>query len=141
MATLKELMQDYVNMSYNDLLNLARKNYANFIGTLRGFFDSDETIAQAILVVTSSCLSADGKLSNSEYAFIKELLGLQQDYETLTRVTAALGDAKGRELADQLADALDTESKAEFLSFCLCIVAIDETISRDEIAFINKLLD
>lgn len=33
------------------------------------------------------------------------------------------------------------EKNTALLSFCLCLLAVDETISRDEVAFFTRLMD
>ena len=53
----------------------------------------------------------------------------------------SLGTDEARELVDGLVDSMSADDKAAAISFCLCFLAVDETITRDEVAFIDRLID
>jgi len=44
-------------------------------------------------------------------------------------------------LVNDMIDACGEDMKAALLMFCLCFTAVDETITREEAAFIAILLD
>ena len=138
MATLNELLQDYVNKSYDELLTLARNSVEEIVCRLSKDGDT-EIPAKVCYFLTMACIGADGKLSDLEQRFYRDLLGVNTTYQDLSH-NALDGNDELRALADQMFDASSLELKAPILSFCLCFLAVDETISRDEIAFINRLL-
>lgn len=138
MATLQELLKDYVNKPYEELLDLARNSVYDISDRLSKDGDT-EIPAQVCFCLTMACIGADGQLSELERRFYKDLLGVNTTYESLSR-NALESNAELATLADRMFDASGVELKASILSFCLCFLAVDETITRDEIAFINRLL-
>ena len=140
MSSLSELLKKYVNTDYDELLALANYNFGFFKETLDKAFGKDDA-ATAVMVIFSACTGVDGKLTQLEYKFIRDFTETDVDYDTVLAMVSALGDAKGRELADKIVDALNDDQKSNLLSFCLCFLAVDETISRDEIDFLIKLMN
>ena len=141
MANFNELLQNYVDKSYGELLGIAQLSFKDFAPCLSDMFDGSEGAAKALMVIVSSCLGTDGKITALENKFLNELMGTDSDYETTLAMATVFGDAEGRELTDKLADVLPDDKKAALLSFCLCFLAVDETITRDEVAFVYKLME
>ena len=140
MSSLNQLMQNYVNMSYEELLGLAQFSLSKFIGTIVDEAGA-QTASKIVAVMTAACLGADGKLSALENKFFNDLLDCDDSYADNLAFVQSMGDDEARELVDGLVDRLSDEEKAAAVSFCLCFLAIDETITRDEVAFINRLVD
>ncbi len=141
MADFNEIMQGYVNLSYNELLDMARQKFSQLNSALVDFFDGDDDAStKGMLMIIASCLGADGKLSNSEYAFVNDLLDANHSYDAIMGIVRTWGNDEGRELCDQIADSLSSSNKAALLSFCLCFLSVDEKISKEEVAFVRKLL-
>ena len=140
MSSFNQLMQKYVNMSYEDLLGMAQYSLSQFIGSIvddAGAQDASKIIA----VMTAACLGADGKLSALENKFFNDLLDCNDSYADNLAFVQSLGDDEARKLVDNLVDRLSGNEKAAAISFCLCFLAVDETITRDEVAFIDRLID
>jgi hypothetical protein len=66
---------------------------------------------------------------------------VKRDPFALEHEVDRVNNEEGQELVDKIFDACGTELKTELLSFCLCFMAVDETISREETAFVKRLLD
>ena len=140
MASLDQLLQRYVNMSYEELLDLAKYSLSQFINTLVEKTGA-EGASKICAVMTAACMGADGKLSSLEHQFINDLLDSDDSYAENLSFVQSLGDDEARELVDGLVDSLSSDEKAAAVSFCLCFLAVDETISRDEVAFIHRLIE
>lgn len=140
MASLNQLLQRYVNMSYDELLDLAKYSLSQFLDTLMDGTGS-EGASKIVAVITAACLGADGKLSALENKFFNDLLDCDDSYAANLDFVQNLGTDEARVLVDGLVDSLSSDEKAAAVSFCLCFLAVDETISRDEVAFINRLID
>ena len=140
MASFDKLLQNYVNKSYDELLSLAKYSMSQFIDTLVEQSDS-EGAAKVCALITAACLGADAKLSYLEHKFFNDLLDSDDDYFENLEFVSGLGNDKAREMTDRLVDSLSDDEKAAAVSFCLCFLAVDETISRDEVAFIARLID
>lgn len=140
MATLNEIMQDYVNLPYSDLLAIANRSLSELFSALEKNVSSEQTRTNAVVMLIASCIGVDGRFSELEYKFICDVLGKNHDYNTLKDMAAGLGNSEGRDIIDEFLDSC-SEIKKPALVFCLCFLAVDETITREEVAFLNKLLD
>lgn len=142
MATFNELLQDYVNKSYDEILSLAQMSISSLSDEMNAVLGDSETVGKAYLVVTAACLGVDGRLTTLEYTFLKDLLGLgaDTDYNDVKSMVESFDLNEAMSFTDNLADSLSTEGKSALLIFCIAFFAVDETISRDEVAFINKLM-
>ncbi len=143
MANFSDLLQDYVNKSYDELVSLAKASAAAFSDDLQSIFPDGTDSAQALMVVVSSCIGVDGKFSTLEYKFLCDILGIGDkfNYEELKGVIQDHYGPESIALTDSLADVLSNEKKAALICFCLCFLAVDETIDRNEVAFVVKLVE
>ena len=140
MSFMNELLQKYVNMSYEELLELARYSLSELLDPLvadRGRENASKTLA----VVTAACLGTDGKFSSLEHRFLNDLLGCDSSYEENLRYVRDLGNDEARDLVNNWVDSLSSKQKAAAISFCTCLLAVDETITREETAFIARRMD
>lgn len=137
MANLNEFLQDYVNKSYDELLFHARYSLSELVEPLTSIFGTTEDAAQVSLIIISACVGIDGKITGLENKFIGDLTGNPGDYSDMV---ANLSGEKARELTDGLVDSLSGDLKSYLTIFCLCFLAVDETISREEVAFIQRLI-
>lgn len=141
MATFNELMQRFVDMSYDKLLSTANQAFADLSAHFEDFFDRDpDSSARALLLLTATCLGADNTLSKLEYRFINDLLNADHSYEDLLSMVKGVNGDEAVGMIDKLTDTLEGDARASLLALALCILAVDETISRDEVAFIKKLM-
>ena len=141
MANFGDFLQRYVNSSYDELLFFANHSLADIIDEVQKIFKNDDDTAQVLLTVVAACIGVDGKLSSLEHKFICDILELESTYEETMGVVSSLGGEKAEEFVDKLADALPAEKKAALVTLCLSFLAVDETISRDEVAFVCKLIE
>lgn len=141
MANFNELMQRFVNESYDSLLTLANSAFADLSEHLKKFFhNAPDYSAQSILLLTATCLGADGKLTALEHRFVNELLNANHSYDSLMSTISQLYSAENVEIVDKLTDTLDANARTSLLTLALCFLAVDEAITRDEAAFISKLI-
>lgn len=136
--TFNELLQDFVNKSYDELLNIAR-------GALDVMIPAFESVekgksADFILPFIGTTLAIDGNFTELEYKFLNDLLGGGVSYADAKASVQAHYNAEIIDVVDQLIDACGEDLKTAILVFCLCFTAVDETITREEGAFIAKLL-
>ena len=142
MATFNEILQGYVNMSYDQLLSIAKPECRKFATALMTGFDGDsDTASKALLMFFAVLLGADGRLTKLEHQFLNDMLGGDHSYEDTCEMVAALSRAESRELIDNMIDAMPDEYKAAGLTVALCFCAVDESITREEVAFFAKLMD
>lgn len=134
---LNELLQEYVDKPYDELLTLARCCLSDLVGPLTACFGSKQDVTEVVMIVISACVGIDGKITGLENKFIGDLTGTHTDY---TRVVAARNNEMSRKLTDAMVDTMDNHSRTCLTAFCLCFLAVDKTISREEVAFIQRLI-
>ena len=137
-VTYEQLMQNYVNAPYSVLLSVARESLNKVMPVFNRLAD-DGNGASIVLPFICTSLAVDGKLSKIEYKFVCDLIG-DMDYDVvLSNVQEHYSDSSV-ELVDNMCDACPDDLKTSLLAFCLAFLAVDETISREEVAFIKRLL-
>lgn len=144
MSKFETLLQNYVNMSYDDLVDMANENLHDLFPALEKFFEDfpgEDPTTQIVVMLLANCLGADNKLTALECKFVNEILQANHSYDTLEGLIAMHCNNDAEEVLDNLVDSLDSSATSNLLSFCLCLLAVDETISRDEVAFFTRLMD
>ena len=141
MATFNELMQRFVNESYDSLLNIANQSLRDVSNALTDFFsDKPEYATQSTVMLFACCLGADGKLTELEARFLNDLLCANHSYSTLCTMISTHANKDSLEIIDKLVDTLDQDSRAAMLTLATCFLAVDETITREEVALISLLM-
>ncbi len=138
-STYEQLMQKYVNAPYSLLLSIA----VDSINHVMPIFDQiadDGNGASVVLPFICTALAVDGKFSDLEYQFVKDVTGLTYSYDEFKTVVQNFYSDKWVAATDKLVDACPDEIKQYLISFCLAFVAVDEKISREENAFIYRLI-
>lgn len=130
------LMQKFVNKDYSELLALAKEAMVRVMPACKVVDEEHEGMAMLTAILLSA-VAADGKLTGLEAKFLCELTGLDANgVDKLTDLyTGQMVNA-----TDILADNCPAELKADILMLITCLAACDETISRDENAFIRQVM-
>jgi hypothetical protein len=139
MATVKEIMQKYLDATYDELVEVAKSALLKLTPV---FDEADEEGSGAKFVVPVVCaaIAADGRFSKLECQFVNDVLDTEFSYEDLMATVRLYAGERCAMIVDKICDACSTPLKTEFLSLCLCILAVDKTMTRDEAAFLAKLL-
>lgn len=137
MATFEEVLQNYVNLDYPVLVDIAKKALVELIEPCKKV-DPDNKGVMMMTSIMLSAIGADGTLTALERSFLRDVLDLDDD--TISKFIK-LYDSRMVELVDQFADKLSSDIKVNVTTLCLCVVAVDEKISREETAFIRKLIN
>ena len=136
MATFNELMQKYVNEDYSTLVAFSQKALANLIPVCKKV-DPDNDGFMMVSSLVLSAIGADGTLTALERKFLGDVLGLSD--ENISKYIQ-MYNSRMADLVDHFADSLTTDIKADTAMLIICICACDEKISREQTAFIRKLL-
>ncbi len=136
MSSFKALLQDYVNRDYEDLVRISRIAAEDLLPELDGAelqISNDALVLGAVL----SAVAADGKLSERERSFMKDVLKIDDDSvdDLICKYDSRMADA-----VDNFVDASVTSVKANMLIIVTAVAAIDERISREETTLIKKLM-
>lgn len=131
----EDILQNYVNKSYDELKAMARYEANIVLPALRRSFGKEYAYA-ALLSVISSCIAADGRFSAKEQQFLYELLNLTPD-----RARAYVEKTANAGFADEFFDSCSKDEKTHLLKLCICFCAVDERISSDEINLLRRLVE
>lgn len=137
---IRDLLQEMVNESYENLVSCAKELMAELIPIF------DEALgegkgSQCIVHIFATCLAVDGKLTAKEYQFVKDIYRNQVTDQDIEDLASSHYSYDIMEEVNKIVDACDHHTKASLLTLCTCFLAVDETISREEVAFLNILLD
>lgn len=138
-VTYEQLMQNYVNAPYSVLLSVARESLNKVMPVFNRLAD-DGNGASIVLPFICTTLAVDGRFTELEYRFVKDVTGVSQSYDDFKSVVQNFYSDEWVRSIDKVIDACPSDVKDSLLSFCLAFVAVDETITREENAFIAKLM-
>ncbi len=138
-VTYEQLMQNYVNAPYSVLLSVAVESLNKVMPVFNEIAD-DGNGASVVLPFICTALAVDGRFSELEYKFVKDVTGLTYSYEDFKNVIQNFYSDEWIAATDKLVDACPDEIKNSLISFCLAFVAVDETITREENAFVYRLI-
>lgn len=133
---LKELLVEYVNKSYEELLEMAK--YA--IGkTYELLADMDqENVTKMLIFFLAASLGSDGQLTALERKFVAELLNA--DPNGLDQLMEGGRSPEVLQLVDNLFDSAPQELKPVLLMYVTAFVCVDESVNRGEFEFVQRLL-
>ncbi len=136
-AKFRELLQQYVNTDYSVLVNMARDSYAKVEPLLKAL-DKDNNGSLLLVAILNAGIGADGQLTVKEKAFLGDAFGLQP--ATVDNMIK-LFTGKEFDLINVLHDKLDGDARFNIFNIVAILAACDETISRDEINFLRKVME
>ncbi|MBQ8894534.1 MAG: TerB family tellurite resistance protein [Clostridia bacterium] len=137
MASFNEMMQKYVDADYETLVAIAKDSIVELLPTCKKVDTEHEGMFMLTSIVLSA-IGADGVLTAKEKQFLRDVLGLS-DEQISTFIK--MYSSKMVDLVDKFADDLSQDIKIQTISLVLSVASVDEKISREETAFIRKLLD
>ncbi len=142
--TFNEMLEDLVNQDDEFKVKLAVDNYLELLPTFRKFDPKTEgmIITYAIFATT---VAADGNLTPAEFDFIYALLAAT-GHETgeddlLSLIRAAARDDTAYNVVKDVKDHLNKEGRIKLITLIAVICSVDDSISREEVAYIASLLN
>jgi hypothetical protein len=138
-STFNDLLQDFVNKSYEELVSIANGALEVIVEGLNKV-SGEANAADLILPFIATTLAVDGQYTQLEHNFLNAVIDGSLTYEEGKNCMQAYYNVEIFELVDKMIDACGQELKNAFVIFCLCFAAVDETITREEGAYIAKLL-
>ena len=136
MESWNEIMQRLVNEDYDTLLGMARGTLNDLIPVFKKI-DTENEGAALMYFTLSSAVAADGKLTVIENKFLGDLLNLST--ESNIRMLES-HDSKIDDLVDKLVDSLPDHERTLLILLVATLAACDESITRDENAFLKRLM-
>lgn len=135
MADFNQMMQDFVNKDYDELVSFGKIALGKIMPILKAV-DTDNDGMFALTSIVLAAIGADGTLTALETKWLKDVMGLQD--ETIDNMIK-LYSSKMEDLTDALFDNAPQDFKGDLAIFVLSILSVDEKISKEETAFVKKL--
>lgn len=136
MTQFDEVMQQLVNLPYEGLMNIAT-DALNKVYPVCKKIDPKNDGYSALVALLLAAIGADRKLSALEAKFVSELTGLTSE-NVDKMITLYVGTEE--DLIDKFHDTMDADTKSAIFQLVACICACDETICREESAYLKRLL-
>ncbi len=136
MSSFNELMQKYVNTDYEVLVDLAKEAVRRLMPYCQKV-DPDHNGNYMLASLILSAIGADGVLTTLESKMLSDVMGLNTDE---IKKLISMFDNRMADLADHFADNMGEDTKADTLMLITTIASVDEKISKEETAFIKKLM-
>ena len=133
---LKELLVEYVNKPYEELLEMAKFAIGKTYELLPDM--EKDNVAKMLLYFLAASLGSDGQLTSLERKFVAELLNA--DPNGLDQLMEGGRSPEVLQLVDNLFDSAPQELKPVLLMYVTAFVCVDESVNRGEYEFIQKLL-
>lgn len=136
MSEFTRLLQDYVNMDYVILVRSAKESYRKLHPVL---LEHDPENSGIILTVSliSAAVAADGNFTETEKNFIRDVFDIPAGK---IDIFGQLNSESINTLVDEFADSLSIDHKRELLNIIITVAACDETITRSENSFIQRIM-
>ncbi|MBE6763982.1 MAG: hypothetical protein E7553_06510 [Ruminococcaceae bacterium] len=134
--TLDELLKDFLDKSYEELVALGKVAYADIDPVVRAIDAENDGYVMMTSVILSA-IGADGTLTALENRFLKDVFGFN---DAKIDALLMLYNNQTEDMTDMLFDHAEEEFQASLLTFVMCILAVDKEITREETAFVLKLL-
>lgn len=136
MVSFEELMQQYVNFDYDVLCDLAKKAL-DHLTPICSEIDVDGHGAVIVSSIVLSAVMADGVVSEPERRLLKDVFALEG--EDLS-IFIQKYNASMVELVDCFCVKMEKKIAADAVMLAACLMAVDETISKEETALLRKFL-
>ncbi len=140
MASTEQIFQSYVNKDYNQLFQSASASYNKVFGIFNAVYEDGRKAVESLLALVFTSVCADGQLTPKEGEFLNEIAQTNYTHDQLMQIVKGHGNATAYAKADGIFDSMPEGIKAELLNLCLCVCAIDERISPEEVAFVTQLV-
>ncbi len=136
----RNTLQRIVNLSDEAKVNMAMDAFREILPALRRF-DAEHRGVYLMCTVFGTSAAADGKLSAAEFALISGMMkietGVELEYDKVLGLVKSA--ANQYRLMQQLSEVLTKDERTNLLLLVSAICSIDDTISKEEIDFIESL--
>ena len=136
---LKNTLQDFVNLEYEQLVQIGKECYEKVVKELLKTF-TEEQACVSIIALISSAIVSDGQLTEKEIQFLTDVTGLSKE-NIIERVYPLGTHENSVKIANMICDCENTELADDAFVLTICLLAVDETVTRTEYTYIAELLD
>ena len=132
---LNEVLQDYVNLSYGELLSVA----AHAAKTVIPFFnsaveDGDGAIFTISFIGVS--LASDGQLTEGEWKFIASFIG-RYSYNEALALAGEFYSSEAQEVVKKFIQSFPSEVRDAYIKMCIAVMCVDKRINNGEASFLD----
>ena len=143
MSSFTDAMQEIVNLSDENKVKLAGGSFLELMRPLAEF-DKEYKGLRLILPIFGASAGADGKLTSSESALIRAItsaVGLELSEEKVLDLVKTSTRQETYDMMTSLSKVLDNDGRAALVHLVAALCAIDDKMSKEELALIASLLE
>ena len=130
---------DYcLGLSFFDLQNYAGQNYNkvyDYIAKQHGGEKANTLLVGSIF----TCIASDGKLSDSEWEFIKQFIG-GYTYDKAFEVASDFYNQQAQDITKDLGTIFPSNIRDAFLSLCIAVLCVDKRLTDKEVDYLKYIL-
>ena len=141
MAGLRSVLQDLVNKSESEKVEIAARSYLELLPTLKKY-DFKNNGLGLLWGILSSAISADGQLNNEEYRLASAIMsveGLDMSHSDMLGMIQKYQSQETYQMVQKLSEILNGDDKDSLIVLVAAICAVDDRINPDEFKFIDSL--
>lgn len=128
-------LQDFLNKDYAELVSLGKVAFEEIAPVAR-VIDKEHDGYAMIAAIVLSAVGTDGALAPLEARFLMDVMGMDED-EVADMLMLRIPDVHAT--VKKLYDSFSDDFKGALMLFIVCIFAVDETITEEEIAYLFDL--
>lgn len=129
-----EMLQEIVNLPYDRKLAGAKYALADCYSALTRIGIDENKATMMTVTFLAAAVAVDGQFTSLEKKFLKDLFSV--DLENLINSM----DSQVYDAMDSIVDAMSATDKSKFCLLATYVLAVDDTINRDELNYLIKLM-
>ena len=138
--TLGELADQYLGADKNDVAAIARKNFRWIAKTVGDAVGNEEAGICAAITIFSSFVTADGKLTEEEWAEFQYIFQLDMGDDEQRALLAQCEEKSIFDFTKKTMRSFDDEMRKNIIVFGLAVCCIDDLFSDPEADYIHDLI-
>lgn len=137
---LRQTLQEIVNMSDEDKVNLGKDALSRFVkGLMEGGIEKKD-ISDYIIALTKLFVSSDRKCSAEEYSFFRAVTGLELSSEDFYNMTNGGSDPDFIKASFKFLSILTPEDRTAAIVYGSALISCDDSVNIQEFALIDTIL-
>ncbi|MBE6734412.1 MAG: hypothetical protein E7563_03595 [Ruminococcaceae bacterium] len=136
MSQFSDILQELVNMSYDELLGMAKVAVNELRPVLRPMDKKCDGLF-LILCIFFAAIGADNEVTALEKKFVIDALEIDED---LFNDLYSQCDKRVEDLIFEVTKKISRKHQSNLVTLVAAVTACDETINREEAEYISKLL-
>jgi hypothetical protein len=129
-----DMLQEIVNKSYEDKVEAAKAVLGECYGILTGKGYDGKNATLILVTFLAASVASDGRFTGPERSMLNDIF--HDDLEGIIKKI----DGKAYDMMEQIVDSFESRDKSTFCLLAIYVLAVDDTINKDELSYLAKLM-